>query len=552
MIGVSVAFAERDAAREFFELCKTPWEFCRDNQTYDVVLGTGKFASPGNPRLTLICGDTATAFAEGKISVGSRREGMMITYGKRRMPLYGAAVTFPESKITIALDEKTREPVIHAQRAGSTTEVRIGFNPFEEIRHLLTKGQPVENAGIPTLELHFQLLRELITRAGIPFVEIPPIPAGHRFIACLTHDIDHPVLRNHCGDATMLGFFYRATVGSLINTCRGKTPLGRTLRNWFAAIKLPLVYLRLAPDFWRSFDRYLQIEAGKGATYFFIPEKGSPGRRRQGPSPAKRACRYTLEELAPQLNRITASGNEVGLHGLNAWIDHDTALGEKARISQITGEGEIGVRMHWLYFDEASPAVLDAAGFSYDSTVGYNQTIGFRAGTTQVYRPLTAKNLMELPLHAMDTALFYPDYLNLKEDEAYRRTSGLLDDFKCFGGAFTINWHDRSIAPERLWEEFYLRILAALSQQNAWFATGTQAVAWFRHRRSAVIESVVVERDAVRVRGRLTKLDSVFPGLRIRVHRPHISTPGELLAVSEDTGFVDTQFNETADLHIAL
>ena len=29
---------------------------------------------------------------------------------------------------------------------------------------------------------------------------------------------------------------------------------------------------------------------------------------------------------------------------------------------------------------------LEKAGFSYDSTVGYNETIGYRAGTAQVFK----------------------------------------------------------------------------------------------------------------------------------------------------------------------
>jgi len=39
---------------------------------------------------------------------------------------------------------------------------------------LLTTGQPVRHAAIPTLEKHIAFLRELIVEAGIPLVEIPP------------------------------------------------------------------------------------------------------------------------------------------------------------------------------------------------------------------------------------------------------------------------------------------------------------------------------------------------------------------------------------------
>ncbi len=161
----------------------------------------------------------------------------------------------------------------------------------------------------------------------------------------------------------------------------------------------------------------------------------------------------------------------------------------------------LGVRMHWLHFDERSPAILDRAGFNYDTTVGYNETVGYRAGTLQAYRPLGVDNLLELPLHVMDTALFYPVCLNLKEQDAGRVVRNLIDDVERLGGALTINWHDRSIAPERLWDDFYLELLDELKRRGAWLPTASQAVAWFRKRRTATVESMRVGESAIRIRG---------------------------------------------------
>ena len=67
--------------------------------------------------------------------------------------------------------------------------------------------------------------------------------------------------------------------------------------------------------------------------------------------------------------------------------------------------------MHWLYYDQQSPVALEQAEAVYDSTIGYKETVGYRAGTTQVYKPLQVTRLLELPMHVMDTALFYPAYL---------------------------------------------------------------------------------------------------------------------------------------------
>ena len=93
---------------------------------------------------------------------------------------------------------------------------RIGYDLFSEVRTLLTLGQPPANAGIPTLEVHIAFLRDLITGRGISLVEIPPVPEGFQFVACLTHDVDHPSIRQHKLDHTMVGFLLRAIFGSLV------------------------------------------------------------------------------------------------------------------------------------------------------------------------------------------------------------------------------------------------------------------------------------------------------------------------------------------------
>ena len=133
--------------------------------------------------------------------------------------------------------------------------------------------------------------------------------------------------------------------------------------------------------------------------------------------------------------------------------------------------------MHWLFFDSESARKLDEAGFFYDSTFGYNETVGYRAGTTQGFRPFGTKCLLELPLHVMDTALFYPSHLHFSEEQAMTRVNGMVDDMRQFGGALVINWHDRSIAPERLWDDFYVQLVAKLKATGAWFCTASQAAA---------------------------------------------------------------------------
>src|SRR5205823_7287162 len=262
-----------------------------------------------------------------------------------------------------------------------------------------------------------------------------------------------------------------------------------------------------AKDFWSDFDRYLEIDGGTGSTFFVIPRSNYAGRRTDGRAPARRASRYDLCQLLPQLKRIIAEGGEIGVHGVDAWLDADEARKERARVSEVLGMTELGIRMHWLFFDKNSPAVLDQAGYTYDSTVGYREVAGYRAGTAQAYRPPAVTNLLELPLHVMDTALFYPSYLNLDDDGARRLVWRLIDDVEHFGGALTINWHDRSIAPERLWGDFYRELVGELKMRKAWLPNSARAVAWFRNRRAASLETIQLKPGTIKIRGKVDTID---------------------------------------------
>ena len=548
MIGVLASDAEHAVVREFFELFKTPWEFYRSGSQYEVLICSDIRLPDNSAKLVLVYGAEQKSFdQQNGIELHSQRANAVLSYKGGRIPLYGSCVTFESTGRQTLLHELTQKPttleiVSHGQKI-----VRVGFDLFQEIRHLLTRGQPLAQARIPTLELHITVVRDLILGCGIALIEIPPVPAGFSFIACLTHDLDHVGMRNHRFDHTMFGFLYRALIGSVIELFRGRKSLRHVAVNWMAAFSLPLVHLGLAKDFWIQFDRYLDIEKGLTSTFFVIPHKTDPGQGKDGPAPSKRATRYDVSEIADHLGRLLLARCEIGLHGIDAWRDSESGRAELERIRQVTGTREIGVRMHWLFFDEGSPAALEKAGFSYDSTVGYNETVGYRAGTTQAFKPLGVERMLELPLHIMDTALFYPDYMDLSPNEARAVVAGFIENAIRFGGALTINWHDRSIAPERLWGDFYVGMLHDLKRGGAWFPTASKAVSWFRKRRSAVFESVTRENDSLRVKVALDHSDQNLPGLRVRVHK--VRSP------QIDSGrmeYTEVVFNRSEEVEISL
>lgn len=550
MIGVIADPADEDVVREFFELFKTPWEFQRRDRHYDVLLCAGDRDVAGAAKLVVVYAGGRIRFDEKRRVQTNHWKGQprIVSYRGSRIPIYGDTTTFPEEGNALLTDQESQQCLAFWDRSSAATLARIGFNLFSEIRALLTVGQPAAQADAPTLDLHIAFLRDLITASGVSVVEIPPVPVGYQFTTCLTHDVDHPSIGRHKWDHTVFGFLYRASFGSVRKVFRGEMPVRDLLKNWAAGLKLPFVYIGLAKDFWREFDDcYLDLERGLTSTYFVIPYKNDPGRTLGGPAPGFRASSYAAKELEEMIRKLRAANCEVGLHGIDAWFDSAKGREELEEIRRLTGISEIGVRMHWLYFQEQSPEVLENAGAAYDSTIGYNETAGYRAGTSQAYKPLNANHMLELPLHAMDTALFYANYLALSPKDAAALLHRLADNSAQFGGCLTINWHDRSLAPERLWGECYRDFIQHLKRRGAWFATARQATEWFQKRRSATFEMDSVGFGGVRVKVAADhRVDT--PGLRLRVYNARSCTrPGN----EGSEAYVDLTIDESEIAHIS-
>jgi hypothetical protein len=548
MIGVIANPSDEGVVREFFELFKTPWEFYRGDRQYEVLLCTDDRRFEGTAKCILLYSGRRTQFdREHNVRYAASR--VLLLEGNR-IPIYGDTVTFPQEDRDFLWEECSQQSAAYVTPSAKGTVVRIGYDLFSEVRTLLTAGQPAANAHTPTLELHISLLRDSITGCGLPLVEVPPVPEGYPFIMCLTHDVDHPSLRQHRWDHTIFGFLYRAVVGSVANVIDGRRQFRDLVKNWIAVSKLPFVFLDLAKDFWCEFDDcYLKMEDGLPSTFFLIAFKDNPGEGPEGGrAPAFRASKYAARDLANTIDKLTAAGCEIGLHGVDAWRDSSKGRKELDEIRHLTGTPGVGVRMHWLYYDQDSPAALEKAGAEYDSTIGYSETVGYRAGTIQAYKPLQAGRLLELPLQAMDTALFYPAHLHLSMRKGRTLVDRMIEDAIQFGGCLTINWHDRSIFPERLWGECYRDLIDDLRIHEPWFATARQAVSWFRKRRAVTFETDCSEPGGISAKV-MSEDGENLPRLRMRVREARHSIRDHH---QRSEGYIDIPFDKSVDAFSAV
>jgi hypothetical protein len=145
--------------------------------------------------------------------------------------------------------------------------------------------------------------------------------------------------------------------------------------------------------------------------------------------------------------------------------------------------------------------------------------------------------------------LFFADRLNLSEEQAWETVMPLAAHAERQGGVLTLNWHDRSIAPERLWGDFYVRLLADLKSRGALFCTAGQAVSWFRKRRSVVFERTGIDG---RVSAKIcSDNDGKVPALRLRLHRPR-SFPAAASEIADlPPGYTDTVLSDQTEFRLA-
>lgn len=552
MIGVISKPDQTATVEEFFQLFKTPWEIYREDRFYEVVIASSIDIPNVSAQLLIIAGpEVKTLDSRYGITASSVYPRATLNHHGLRLPLYSETMTFEKASGNFVCSiEGDKVAGIKIHKAGMTV-LRLGYDLFQEIEYLLGTGQPLEWAAVPTLESHIRLLRKWILDEGISFLEIPPSPAGHPFSVCLTHDIDFVGIKNHKFDHTMWGFLLRATLGSLNRLVKGRISINQFLLSWRTALSLPLVYLGWAKDFWLPFEWYLDAEKGIESTYFLIPFKNRSGENVDAKHAKRRAAAYDIMDITQWTTALIREGCEIGVHGIDSWHSVEKGERELRRILSVTGQAEAGVRMHWLTKDNNTYRILEKAGYAYDSSAGYNETIGYLCGTSQAFSPIGLKSLLELPMHVQDGALFYPRRLGLSEAEAWERCRSLLQDASEYGGALTFIWHDRSPQPERFWGGFYIKLIDHLKSLGVWFGTASQVVGWFRKRR--IVTFAIPDTSAGAKKVTLSyKGEKITPPLRVRIHRPcHVqehSSAGEV----ENRSMVEVEWTGESNIEIEL
>lgn len=411
---------------------------------------------------------------------------------------------------------------------GDASGLRLHKFPFElgeEGVRLLMHGREHKDkqAAEPTLDLMLEEVRRVLRREVRHYLELPPSPWGYAYTMTLTHDIDILSLAEMPVARTFLGYFYRSSVLNWRRWRAGKVGTSEFCRTLWEMVRTGAAKAGWGTDVWqRALPQLLKLEEELGvrSSLYFMPFPNKPGilpealgkeaDRKETPAeypdslsesphtsvsapapasaPANRASFYDVVNYRELLRSLEAGGWEAGVHGIDAWHDSEAAGEEYLRVAALTGQTKLGVRMHWLYFQSPdSFQSLEKGGFEYDSTFGFNEAAGFRAGTLQPYHPLNCSRLWELPLHIQDGALLGEEHLDLNREEAFLAAKPILRWAKRLGGVVSLLWHNQSFTAPRFWGEVYERLIAQGREDGAWIAVPREVLGWFRQRRQCGI-----------------------------------------------------------------
>ncbi|MEA3287588.1 MAG: polysaccharide deacetylase family protein [Candidatus Marinimicrobia bacterium] len=345
---------------------------------------------------------------------------------------------------------------------------------------------PSKEFGVPDfafnpLNQSGDIYRPVIDQAWVQEHGKPIWPKGKEFAVCLTHDVD-----------AVSEFNLSQNVRSILKLLKNdsKRPLGEVLR-WILIHKLNALRGIIGrPDRLCDFENWLDLEEGVGArsTFFFAPETVT--------LPHNSDCMYKYDQtihfrgelisVAELMRMMDSKGWEIGLHP--SWHTHNNLeemISQKRQVENIVGHDIQSVRQHFLKYNPMkTPQTQSLAGFKVDSTLGFNDNVGFRRGTSYPFSSYNLEtnekiDLLHIPLTVQDGALMLSEKgLRLDADTSVEYVKLMLDAVQEVGGVLNLSWHPHTINRPGFWD-VYKRVLELVQQEDPWFATIGELGKWW-------------------------------------------------------------------------
>lgn len=324
----------------------------------------------------------------------------------------------------------------------------------------------------PVVNRYVILLSRMVEHAvGRP---MPAIwPGNKKACVILSHDVDAPLDEGAASSA-----FHSAAARLRVGQWGGAGYLLMSAA-WQRMRMFARGRVRAVPHW--NFERIVQDEGAFGfaSTYFFA----SRHRWDDGAHPG-RDVNYDigLEPFHQVFDHLRRHGSEVALHAsYNAIIGEGTFHEELLRLRRESGSEVTGNRHHFWRLGRdllTGLRIHESAGLHYDSSIAFNEGLGWRLGVGLPHYPWDAPNgraieVLQIPPMLMDGALWYQP---VGMERALEKVDRLLDMLVEHQAVGSIDWHVCTSHPAntdyREWGLCYQAILKRLaSRSDIWVAT---------------------------------------------------------------------------------
>ena len=293
-------------------------------------------------------------------------------------------------------------------------------------------------------------------------------PEGKEFAICLTHDIDS--LTKYPSAPKILRV--------------GITQLRRQKPRWYLEMArnylAMLFHLRKGP--YETLDDIVKLEGQYGFRSSFYFKAGDSSIHDENLVGRPKAVSI--------IRRMEDKGWEVGLHaGYNTYKDVRIMSQERDEVDRAVSKRNYGCRQHCLRWKTPDTwRIQEKLGLLYDTSLGFNDELGFRCGICVPFKPFDIKenrelDIWELPLTVMDASFDSPRYQGLSPEGGYGEIIKHINMVKKYGGCFVLLWHNTSFQPSGEWtrrKETYQKLMKFISTQNVFVTSGREIIQWWK------------------------------------------------------------------------
>lgn len=218
---------------------------------------------------------------------------------------------------------------------------------------------------------------------------------------------------------------------------------------------------------WKNLQEIVELELDLGytPTFYFLPRTGFKNEIKNAD--------YILNDsyIKNTIDYLVDKEINIGVHGSYRTHDEFNEFLIDKKLLEAQTKQEITLnRFHWLQFDIVkTPPLLEKANIKIDSTLGFQEHIGFRNGCCTpfyLYNHKTNQStqVIEHPLTVMDCSLAFNNYMELDVTNGKKAIKNLYNSIKKFNGLMVFNYHNTFLTPYRNkeWFEMYKEVLKGL------------------------------------------------------------------------------------------